>query len=209
MPHGARRPIRAPVESVKQVTIPAEGLRGWGESVGHQILSAQTLYEGDRGAAVVDFIGAADVEAPWLHDQQVIEQHPLAMRPRYGRAAIVDMVLGGVDRNGKHHRSKLLGDLVLELGAISTRGCFDDVVQDAGDDGQFIGTVSRKDHCDIRRVRYERHRAVDRRTWCMVLGGEGEGVIDSIAVAVRGAAHGSPRNLWIWSESPQRGCSRQ
>src|SRR5690606_13315294 len=93
-----------------------------------------------------------------------------------------------------------------DLGAFRWSGDLQQVVQDRGDDGGFLGSVADQDQGDIGGNCKGRQRAVLLHSRQVVLGEVGECVIDTVAVALH---QGIPSILCAWTDSPQRGFARQ
>ncbi len=203
--HAARVPVGPAVERGEDVVVAAEFLRGGREAVQREVLAAESLDDRQCRAAIVDLVGAADVDRARLHQHQLVEQRALALQPRNRRTAVVLEDLECVTGELEHGHAELVLDLGANVEMVSLRRHFQHMMQDARHQGDFVGTMARQDHGDVRRMRLVRHRSLDRRIRRAVLGGEREGVIDIVAVA----AHGMPRNLCVCSDNDQRGWARQ
>jgi hypothetical protein len=137
----------------------------------------------------VQLVGDADVERPRLRAGQLSQVFLLAGLPAALPAAEVVLGLQRVPGDGEDHGPELVADLPLEHRTTVRRGLLQHVVEDAGYDGQLLAAVAREDDGDVGRVGKIIHPGPSRRGGSVVLGGEGERVIDAVGITVheRGA----------------------
>ena len=117
---------------------------------------------------------------------QTLEIVIFALIARQISAAIVDCPVCNREHGVEHSHPELVANTLLQHGArvVLADTVLDHVVKNPGDDDIFVAAIAREDDRDVRRMCQIRQPRPLPHLAIVMLGSEGEGVVDSIRVAV-------------------------